>query len=109
LDVRHGSPTYAKHVRQESAESRRQLYIPAGFAHGLLTLEDDVVVMYKVTDYYDGGICWDNPEIAIPCPCGAADMIVSDTEHRLPLLKDFAKPFAYNGQPLEPLKASELA
>ena len=71
VDIRRGSPTFGKHVSIElSAESGRQLYIPVGFAHGFLTLEDDVVVMYKVSDYYapahDSGICWNDPDIAIP-------------------------------------------
>src|SRR5205823_1229228 len=65
VDVRRGSPTFGRHVSIElSAESGRQVYIPVGFAHGYLTLEDDVVVMYKVSDYYapahDRGICWND-------------------------------------------------
>ena len=108
VDIRRGSPTFGKHVATElSAESGRQLYIPVGFAHGFLTLEDDVVVMYKVSDYYapahDSGIRWNDPEIAIPWPCKDADIIISDKDRRLPLLKEFASPFAYDGHPLAPL------
>ena len=73
VDVRRNSPTYGKHVSTElSAESGRQIYIPVGFAHGFLTLEDDVMVMYKVSDYYapahDSGIRWNDPDIAMPWP-----------------------------------------
>jgi dTDP-4-dehydrorhamnose 3,5-epimerase len=108
VDVRRGSPTYAKHVAIElSAENGRQLYIPIGFAHGFLTLEDDVVILYKVTDYYapahDGGIRWDDPDIAVPWPVAREDIITSDKDRRLPLLKDFTSPFAYDGHPLAPL------
>jgi len=113
VDVRRGSPTYGKHIATElSAESGHQLYIPVGFAHGFLTLEDNVVIMYKVSDYYapalDSGIRWDDPEIAISWPCKDADMIISDKDRRLPLLKDFNSPFVYDGQPLEPLKVTDL-
>ena len=53
VDVRRGSPTYGKYVSADlSAECGRQFYIPVGFAHGFLTLTDDVLVMYKVSDYY---------------------------------------------------------
>jgi dTDP-4-dehydrorhamnose 3,5-epimerase len=94
-------------------ESGRQLYIPVGFAHGFLTLEDDVVVMYKVTDYYapahDSGIRWDDPEIAIQWPCKDADMIISDKDRRLPLLKDFTSPFVYDGHPLGSLMVTDIA
>ena len=114
VDVRRDSPTYGKHVATElSAESGHQLYIPVGFAHGFLTLEDDVVIMYKVSDYYapalDSGIRWDDPVIAISWPCKDVDMIISDKDRRLPLLKDFNSPFVYDGHPLEPLKVTELA
>jgi dTDP-4-dehydrorhamnose 3,5-epimerase len=108
VDIRRGSPTFGRHVSIElSAESGRQVYIPVGFAHGYLTLEDDVVVMYKVSDYYapahDRGICWNDPDIAIPWPFKEADIIISDKDRRLPLLKEIASPFAYDGHPLGPL------
>jgi dTDP-4-dehydrorhamnose 3,5-epimerase len=114
VDVRRGSPTYGKYVAKElSAESGHQLYIPVGFAHGFLTLKDDVVVMYKVSDYYapayDSGIRWNDPEVAIPWPRKEADVIISDKDRRLPSLKDFTSPFAYDGHPLEELKVTELA
>ena len=113
VDVRRGSPTYGKHIATElTAQSGHQLYIPVGFAHGFLTLEDDVVIMYKVTDYYasalDSGIRWDDPGIAISWPCKDADMIISDKDRQLPLLKDFNSPFVYDGQPLGPLKVTHL-
>jgi dTDP-4-dehydrorhamnose 3,5-epimerase len=111
VDVRQGSPTFGKHVATELwAESGHQLYIPVGFAHGFLTLEDDVTVMYRVTDYYapaqDGGIRWDDPDIGVPWL--RKDVIVSDKDRGLPLLKDFTSPFAYDGHPLGPLSATEL-
>ena len=114
VDVRRGSPSYGNHVATElSAKSGQQLYIPTGFAHGFLTLEDETLVAYKVSNYYapeqDGGIRWDDPEIAIPWPCKHTDMILSEKDRRLPLLKDFSSPFDYDGHPLEPLKVTELA
>ena len=113
VDVRRGSPTYGQHVEIElSAESGHQLYIPVGFAHGFLTLEDNVVVMYKVSDYYapahDSGIRWNDPEVAISWPYEDGDIITSDKDRSLPLLRDFSSPFAYDGHPLEPLKSKEL-
>jgi len=111
VDVRRGSPTYGQHVSVElSAECGRQFYIPIGFAHGFLTLTDDVLVMYKASDYYapahDSGIRWDDPDIAIPWPMNASDLIISERDRQLPFLRAFESPFAYIGHPLVPL-ASE--
>jgi dTDP-4-dehydrorhamnose 3,5-epimerase len=113
VDIRRGSPTYGKHVSTElSAQSGQQVYIPVGFAHGFLTLEEDVLVMYKVSDHYapshDGGIRWNDPDIAFPWPVAAADVITSDKDGRLPYLKEFDSPFAYDGHPLAPMAVTEL-
>ena len=93
VDVRRGSPTFGKYVSIElSADSGRQFYIPVGFAHGYVSLEDDVLVMYKVSDYYapahDSGIRWNDPDIAFPWPFKDSDIIISDKDRRLPLLKN---------------------
>jgi dTDP-4-dehydrorhamnose 3,5-epimerase len=109
VDVRRGSPTYGKHIAMElSAESGHQVYIPVGFAHGFLALEDDVEVMYKVSDYYapvhDNGIRWNDPDVAIPWPYRETDIIISDKDRQLPWLKEFVSPFVYDGHPLVPLK-----
>jgi dTDP-4-dehydrorhamnose 3,5-epimerase len=108
VDLRRGSPTYGGFVASElSAENGRQLYVPVGFAHGFCTLDDDVDVVYKVSDFYgpecDGGIRWDDPSIGIPWPVGAAEATVSAKDMMLPLLRDWTSPFAYDGVPLAPL------
>ncbi len=113
VDIRRDSPTFGKSVSIElSAESGRQLYIPIGFAHGCLTLEDDVVLLYKVSDYYapahDRGICWNDPDIAIAWSFKETDIITSDKDRRLPLLKELASPFTYDGHPLGPLAVLEF-
>jgi dTDP-4-dehydrorhamnose 3,5-epimerase len=108
VDLRRNSPTYGKFVSKElSAESGLQIYVPVGFAHGFLTLEDDVTVQYKVSDYYapklEIGIRWDDPDIGVPWPMAATDIILSDKDRQHPLLKEFSSPFEYDGNPLGPL------
>jgi dTDP-4-dehydrorhamnose 3,5-epimerase len=108
VDIRQGSPTFGKYVSVElSVESGHQLYVPIGFAHGFLTLEDDVVVMYKVSDYYaqarEGGIYWNDPDIAFPWPVKEDEVIISEKDARLPFLKEFVSPFEYDGHPLADL------
>jgi dTDP-4-dehydrorhamnose 3,5-epimerase len=112
VDIRRRSPTFGKYVSAElSSETGCQLYIPVGFAHGFITLESDVVVMYKSSDYYapilESGIRWNDPDIAFPWPLKDANIITSEKDRRLPLLKEFASPFAYDGHPLGPLTASD--
>jgi dTDP-4-dehydrorhamnose 3,5-epimerase len=113
VDIRRGSPTFGQHVSTElSSETGRQLYIPVGFAHGFLALENDVVVMYKASDYYapthESGIRWNDPDIAFPWPLKDAKIIISEKDRRLPRLKEFASPFVYDGHPLVPLTVSNL-
>lgn len=73
VDLRPGSRTFAKWCGVElSAENRRQLYVPEGFAHGFLVLSEAAEICYKATDFYhpgdEGGIAWNDPELAIPWP-----------------------------------------
>ena len=73
VDIRRGSPTYAQWIGIElSAENYRQLFIPRGFAHGFITLTDNVEVQYKADNLYapdcDGNIRWDDPAIGVAWP-----------------------------------------
>ena len=93
VDIRKGSPQYGKWVGYElSAENKRQLFIPRGFAHGFLTLTEDVEVQYKADNYYapecDGNIRWDDPDIAVAWPF--APTILSAKDEKAPSFKDRA-------------------
>ena len=89
VDIRRGSPTYAKWVGVElTAENYRQLFIPRGFAHGFITLTDDVEVQYKADNLYapdcDGNIRWDDPEIGVKWPI--PPVVLSEKDAAAPLL-----------------------
>jgi len=98
VDIRKGSPTYKKWVSVElSEENKRQLLIPKGFAHGFLTLTDDVEVQYKVDEYYapecDRSIRFDDKEINVDWEID--NPILSAKDINAPLLKDSDYNFEY--------------
>jgi dTDP-4-dehydrorhamnose 3,5-epimerase len=93
VDVRHGSPTFGKHVGAVlSAENWSQLWVPVGFLHGYCTLEPDTEVIYKVTGEYDKpaerGVIWNDPELAVKWPVDAERAVLSDKDITLPRFAD---------------------
>jgi dTDP-4-dehydrorhamnose 3,5-epimerase len=93
VDIRRGSPTFCQWIGRElSADKWNQLLIPAGFAHGFLTLVPNVEVVYKVSDYYapdcDRAIRFDDPAIGIDWPLPAGQVQLSDKDRRAPPLAD---------------------
>lgn len=98
VDIRKGSPTFGRWVGATlTAEGREQLFVPHGFAHAFCTLVPDTKVLYKVDDVYardcEGGIVWDDPDLAIRWP--VAHTLLSDKDRILPRLKDLDSPFVY--------------
>lgn len=105
VDIRKASPTVGRWVGIElSADNNRQLFVPAGFAHGFVTLEPDSEIAYKVDNYYaaecDAGIAWNDPAIGIDWPLGAASPVLSAKDQALPGLADIDVEFPYDGVPL---------
>lgn len=99
VDIRQGSPSYGKWFGIElNAENKKQLLIPKGFAHGFMTLTEDVEVQYKCDELYapecDGGILWNDPDIAIEWPIDVIPVLSAKDEHA-PLLKDVTHNFVY--------------
>lgn len=100
VDIRKNSPTYGRHVALVlSEENKKQFWIPPGFAHGFLVLEDDTIFSYKCTNYYnkasEGALKWDDPQLGIDWKI--TDPILSDKDKIAPLLSQFDSPFAYDG------------
>jgi dTDP-4-dehydrorhamnose 3,5-epimerase len=98
VDIRHGSPSYGKHVSVIlDAAAGHMLWIPPGFAHGYCTLKNDSIVAYKITDFYsaehDAGIAWNDPQLEINWPINFNHAIVSEKDRLLPLLADIPPMF----------------
>lgn len=85
VDIRKGSPTYGQWYGVElSAENKKQLLVPKGFAHGFMTLTEDVEVQYKVDELYepdcDRGIIWNDPAIGIKWPIDVSPVLSAKDE-----------------------------
>lgn len=93
VDIRRSSPTFGEWFGTVlSAENRRQLWIPIGFAHGFLAITDGAELFYKTTDYYDPSaeraIIWNDPQLGIDWPLGGGEPVVSPKDAAAPLLGD---------------------
>jgi dTDP-4-dehydrorhamnose 3,5-epimerase len=100
VDIRVGSPSYGKWCAATlTAEQAEQLFVPHGFAHGFCTLEPDTEVIYKVDSSYapqtEGGIAWNDPELAIDWPVSEAEVQLSGKDAALPGFAGFVSPFRY--------------
>lgn len=98
VDLRRDSPTYGKHVGVVlSADAWNQIYVPAGFAHGVMTLEPDTELLYKVSDYYapqhDKGLLWNDRDLGIEWPLAESDVILSEKDRNQPAFAGFESPF----------------
>jgi dTDP-4-dehydrorhamnose 3,5-epimerase len=98
VDIRRSSPTFGQWVGEElSEDNRKQLWVPAGFAHGFLVLTETAEFLYKTTDYYapahERAIRWDDPSLAVAWPELGAAFTLSDKDRAASTL-DGAELFA---------------
>jgi len=96
VDIRKDSPTYGKHFDLVlTEENKTMLWIPPGFAHGFVTLEDDTIFSYKCTNLYnkesEGSIRWNDEKLNINW--GIDDPILSEKDKVSPLFNEFVSPF----------------
>ncbi|AUH33605.1 dTDP-4-dehydrorhamnose 3,5-epimerase [Paracoccus tegillarcae] len=96
VDARRGSPTFGRWFGTElSFENGRQLWVPAGFLHGFVTLEPDTEVVYKCTDHYDrdsdSGVHWDS----VGVEWAVSDPVLSDKDRSAPAFADWQSPFEF--------------
>lgn len=100
VDIRKESDTYGEYFSLElSSDNHKQLWVPPGFLHGFLTLEDNTIFTYKVTSYYDKaseiGVIWNDADLNIDWSSSInnEDLLLSDKDLILPAFKDFDSPF----------------
>ena len=97
VDLRRSSATFGRWVSVElSEDSHRQMWIPAGFAHGFLVLSDWAEVLYKTTDYYapqhERCLLWNDPDVAIDWPLPGEPVLAAKDREGLPLRRADAFP-----------------
>lgn len=100
VDLRESSPTYKKWIKVElSSENKRQLLVPRGFAHGFITITDNVTFSYMVDNDYsyehDAGFLWNDPEIGIDWGIDGIEPILSDKDAKQPTLQKSLAHFKY--------------
>jgi len=100
VDIRKGSPTFGKHIAVElTAENKRQLLVPRGFAHGFVVLEDDTVFAYKVDNYYspenDRGVLFSDKALGIDWQVAHDELNLSAKDRVQPKLEDTNDIFNY--------------
>ena len=93
VDIRRDSPSFGQWVGVElSADNWRQVLVPAGFAHGFVTLTETAEVLYKVTDYYapeaEAGLKWDDPEVGVEWPIAPGEVITNARDGKWPGLSE---------------------
>ena len=93
VDIRKSSPTFGKHIAVTlTGENRKQFYIPRGFAHGFIVLEDNTLFSYKCDNLYcptaERGMRFDDPALGIKWPEVVSNAVLSDKDMRHPLLAD---------------------
>ncbi|MEG1942044.1 MAG: dTDP-4-dehydrorhamnose 3,5-epimerase [Cetobacterium sp.] len=101
VDLRQGSETFGKYFLVElTSENKKMFYIPPGFAHGFLTLEDNTEFLYKCTDYYapefDSGVLWNDPDIGIEWNfekynLSVEEILLSEKDKKQQTLKEFVE------------------
>ena len=96
IDIRKNSPTYGQwEAHLLSAENKKQLYIPRGFAHGYLTLEDNTNFVYKCDGYYnfseEAGTTFDDPDLNIDWGVDLSKVIASEKDLKQPTLAEYDK------------------
>jgi dTDP-4-dehydrorhamnose 3,5-epimerase len=96
VDLRENSGTYLKHFSLIlSGENKKQLFIPRGFAHGFLVLEDNTIFSYKCDNYYhkasERGIIYNDPDLSIDWGFENSQLLISDKDKVLPTLEKYQK------------------
>jgi dTDP-4-dehydrorhamnose 3,5-epimerase len=99
VDLRSGSPTFGRWFKALlSAENKRMMFVPGGFAHGFLALADDTEFLYKCTDYYypedESGILWNDPDVGIAWEFGQyglqeSDLTLSEKDRKQQSFREF--------------------